>query len=287
MVTGYHYNVDLPEDVSKILENDFWMLENVNADMVDSITEPVKFAAATWIFVTKGSCQADLNLISHSITAPAFVSVKSTQILQPKYISRDFSASIIVMSRRFMENVFLHSSNSPLFTLASRHSVVSVPQDIVPDVAEFIRSLCRILNDTENPYVSQALLFRVLYFIYREGYKCFEPFREELISRQGRMSEQFLALVQEHFRSHRFLDFYAKKMEITPKHLSRTIKSQTGFTAVEWIERFVILEAKVLLKSSNLNIQQISDELNFPSQSFFGKYFKKLTGMSPKEYRNS
>jgi AraC-like DNA-binding protein len=107
------------------------------------------------------------------------------------------------------------------------------------------------------------------------------------MSKQGRMSEQFLYLVQENFREHRFLDFYAKKLEITAKHLSRTVKNQTGYTAVEWIERYVILEAKVLLKSSNLNIQQISDELNFPSQSFFGKYFKKLTGLSPKEYRNS
>ena len=82
------------------------------------------------------------------------------------------------------------------------------------------------------------------------------------------------------------LDFYAQQLEVSPKHLSRTIKAQTGYTAVEWIEKFVILEAKVLLKSSNLNIQQISDELNFASQSFFGKYFKKITGMSPKEFRN-
>ena len=58
-------------------------------------------------------------------------------------------------------------------------------------------------------------------------------------------------------------------------------------TAVSWIERLVVLEAQVMLKSSNLNIQQISDELNFKSQSFFGKYFKKFTGMSPKEFRNS
>ena len=60
------------------------------------------------------------------------------------------------------------------------------------------------------------------------------------------------------------------------------MKNLTGFTAVEWIERYVVLEAKVMLKASNLNIQQISDELNFPSQSFFGKYFKKNVGMSPK-----
>ena len=100
------------------------------------------------------------------------------------------------------------------------------------------------------------------------------------------MSDQFLALVQQNFRKERFLEFYASKLEVTPKHLSRTIKKQTGYTAVEWIERYVILEAKVLLKSSNLNIQQIADELNFPSQSFFGKYFKKLTGVSPKEFLN-
>lgn len=50
---------------------------------------------------------------------------------------------------------------------------------------------------------------------------------------------------------------------------------------------FPILEAKVLLKSTNLTVQQISDNLNFPTQSFFGKYFKKNVGMSPKFYRNS
>ena len=93
--------------------------------------------------------------------------------------------------------------------------------------------------------------------------------------------------MQKNFKEERFLDFYANELSITPKHLSRTVKSQTGFTAVEWIERYVILEAKVMLKSSNMTIQQIADELNFPSQSFFGKYFKKNIGVSPKEYRNT
>lgn len=288
MITGYHYNVELPEDVSKILENDFWVLENINAEMLRSVCGgPVKFSATTWIFISKGNCSAELNLRTHNIEAPCYVNVKSTQILQPKYISEDFQASIVVMSRRFVENIYLHSSNSPLLTMASRHSVVKVPTEMVSDVENFIKSIKEILNDRSNPYASQALSFRVLYFIYNDGYKCFEPYRDELISNQGRMSEQFITLAQEHFREHRFLEFYAKLMDVTPKHLSRTVKKQTGYTAVEWIERFVILEAKVLLKSSNLNIQQISDELNFPSQSFFGKYFKKITGMSPKEYRNS
>ncbi|MDE5552524.1 MAG: helix-turn-helix domain-containing protein, partial [Muribaculaceae bacterium] len=61
----------------------------------------------------------------------------------------------------------------------------------------------------------------------------------------------------------------------------------TGFTAVEWINRYIILEAKVMLSSTNMNVQQIAEELNFPSQSFFGKYFKKATGVSPKDFRNA
>ena len=144
-----------------------------------------------------------------------------------------------------------------------------------------------IIADKKNPYGSQALVFQIMLFIYKVGYKCYEPYKNEVTSRQGRLSDQFLFLVQDNFREHRLLDSDAQKMKITPKYLSRTVKVQTGDSAVEWIERFVILEAKVLLKSSNLNIQQIADELHFPSQSFFGKYFKKLTGMSPKEYRNS
>jgi AraC-type DNA-binding domain-containing proteins len=65
------------------------------------------------------------------------------------------------------------------------------------------------------------------------------------------------------------------------------IKEAGGKSAGEWIDERVILEVKALLKSTNMTIQQISDELNFPTQSSFGKYFKRLTGISPKEYRNN
>lgn len=287
MQTRLHYNLDLPQDVSSIIEHDFWMLENIGPSVLKTLSEPVKFAATTWIVVYKGTGKADINLVSHDIQAPALVSVRSTQIMQPTYLSPDFSASIIVMSKRFSENLFMFLSNSPLQSLTRRHPVVSIPEELVPKFHDFFHSLSEILSDRSNIYASQALLHQVMLFVTKDGYKCYAPFGNEIVSKQGRMSDQFLSLVQENFRKERFLDFYAEKLGVTPKHLSRTVKKQTGYTAVEWIERYVILEAKVLLKSSNLNIQQIADELSFPSQSFFGKYFKKLTGLSPKEFRNS
>lgn len=287
MNLGLHYNINLPQDLTSILEQDFWMLENIGAAMLNTLSEPIKFAASSWIFIFKGTCKADINLVTYDIKAPAVVSVQSSQIMQPKYLSHDFKATVMVVSKRLAENLFMFMNNSPLSALAARHPVTSIPDALLPAFERFIQTTRDIVSDTGNPYGLQALLYNILYFIHREGYKVYEPYANEIVSRQGRMSDQFLILVQKHFRKERFLDFYASLLEVTPKHLSRTVKKQTGFTAVEWIERYVILEAKVLLKSSNLNIQQIADELNFPSQSFFGKYFKKLTGLSPKEFRNS
>lgn len=144
-----------------------------------------------------------------------------------------------------------------------------------------------ISQDINNPFAYQAQVLSMCAFFYSTGQKCYSSYAEPFPKSNNRIPDQFINLVQQNFRKERFLEFYASKLEITPKHLSRTLKALTGNTAVEWIERYVILEAKVLLKSTNMSIQQIADDLNFPSQSFFGKYFKKNVGMSPKEFRNS
>lgn len=91
--------------------------------------------------------------------------------------------------------------------------------------------------------------------------------------------------IQKHYKTERSVNFYANKLFLTAKYLSKVVQENSGKTATNWIDDYVILEAKALLNSSKLTIQQISDELNFPSQSFFGKYFKRKVGMSPKEYR--
>ncbi len=81
--------------------------------------------------------------------------------------------------------------------------------------------------------------------------------------------------------------FYADKLCLTPKYLSKLIRNATGRSAPEWIDAYVILEAKNMLKYSNATIKEIVFRLNFPNQSVFYKFFKARTGMTPTEYRNS
>lgn len=83
----------------------------------------------------------------------------------------------------------------------------------------------------------------------------------------------------------RSVSFYADKMAITHKYLSMCVKSSSGKTPLEWIENNVVPDARAQLASTTRTVQQISDSLGFTTQSDFGRYFKRVTGMSPKAYR--
>jgi AraC-like DNA-binding protein len=104
-------------------------------------------------------------------------------------------------------------------------------------------------------------------------------------SRQEEIYLQFIDLLDNHYSNERQVLFYADRLCITAKHLSQVVKNITGKTALAIIDEYVITEAKALLLSTTMSIQQISDRLNFPSQSVFGKYFKRCTSMTPKECR--
>ena len=109
----------------------------------------------------------------------------------------------------------------------------------------------------------------------------------ESTNRSRLLFEQFISLVAKYHGQYRNVGFYADKLCLTPKYLSKLIKNATGRSAPEWIDAYVILEAKNMLKYSNETIKEIVYKLNFPNQSVFYKFFKARTGMTPSEYRNS
>ena len=109
----------------------------------------------------------------------------------------------------------------------------------------------------------------------------------EVISARAKLVfDHFLQLVTDHHVSERNVKFYADKLCLTPKYLSKLVKSVSGRSAPEWIDSFVILEAKNLLRYSEISIKEIVYKLHFPNQSVFYKFFKSHTGLTPSEYRN-
>ena len=267
-------------------ENKLILFENPSYKSV--VNHPVKLDVVVSIICSKGYMEGTLNLKKFKVRAPGLFIVLADQILQTEHFSDDFTGRTIIMSVPFLEDAFVDIQVSmPLFLSVHENPWIQLNEEELQSMVEYYYLLQRTVRRKENPNLLDTLKYLILAFSYGMGYRFHIVQDESKKSKQDVLVEKFLAIVKENFRSERMIEFYSEKLFLTPKHLSRVIKEKSGKSAGEWIEDHVMLESKALLKSTDKTIQQISHELNFPSQSFFGKYFKRRTGISPKEYRKS
>ncbi|MBL7756406.1 MAG: AraC family transcriptional regulator [Chitinophagaceae bacterium] len=140
-----------------------------------------------------------------------------------------------------------------------------------------------------NPYGREILYhsFHILLYEISALSKRYSNLLSTRLSLKENLVMNFFNLVQKQFTTQRSVQQYASQLNVTPKYLTETVKEFSGKNAGEIIDDFVMLEAKLLLDNPALSIGEIAHTLNFSNQSFFGKYFKRFTGMSPKEYRSA
>lgn len=155
----------------------------------------------------------------------------------------------------------------------------------------FISMVEQELKGSETDFSSEIIGGLIAATIYKVGdilthYLTEHPEVDSPIhNRAEEYFRQFTELLGEHYKHERSVGFYARQLCITPKYLTTLIKRISGKSVSEWIDNYVILEAKTLLKYSNMSVQEIAYYLNFPNQSFFGSYFKRNAGMSPSQYK--
>lgn len=253
----------------------------------DTMDNPHKFDFFMFVKHMAGSAVVKIDMTEFALENPCnLIILAPGQIVSIDKISPDFDADIILMSKRFVEGLMVFVSGRVPFRLNNPQGFAVEHFDENEVASDIIfKAVRNILKDKENPYRLQVVQHILMALFYSsERVRNVEP---EAAARTNAdvITKEFLSIVKENFRKERQLKFYSDALCITPRYLSRVVKECTGASAAEWIERAVVLEARALLKSTNMTVQQISDELNFPSQTFFGKYFKRRVGMSPKEYR--
>lgn len=197
----------------------------------------------------------------------------------------DHDAFAIAMSGTFGDNMMLEPSmHISVSNNIRKKTTFTLDKETTASIYNYCEMLKKLSASPENPYRLQTAIHLTKAFFYSLGY-----FMNQIEDEQNRqtngISERFLKLLESNFKHHRNLEFYADKMSMTSKYLSAKIKSETGKNAMEWIEEIVTTFAKQQLQTTGLTVQQIGEELNFPDQSVFGKYFKRIVGISPKAYR--
>ncbi|MBQ8223405.1 MAG: AraC family transcriptional regulator [Bacteroidales bacterium] len=248
--------------------------------------EPFKVDMTMAIIYEKGSANLKINMKEYHVEAPSVLVVLNDQIYQPLGHSDDLRSKIILMSRSFSDSLFINSGEIlPLQSSIVKNPVMKIANE-ENVFGQFYQLLLNIASSPRQEYKLEAARHLTLSMFY--GYSHQKHDVKEVktaTNRQDDILQTFIELLEKHHKKEREVYFYADKMCITPKYLSQVVKDLHGKTALDLIEEYVIAEAKSLLLSTKMTIQQISDELNFPSQSVFGKYFKRVTGLSPKEYR--
>lgn len=145
-----------------------------------------------------------------------------------------------------------------------------------------------LLTEHEDKYRSLTLLEYLKIFFFEACHILESNEQKSHIPRKERViTNRFFKLAENNFKENRKVEFYAREIGISHKHLANTMKKTTGKYPSEWLEDYAILEAKKMLRYSDDSVQNIAFDLNFATPSHFGKFFKAKTGLTPKQFRDN
>jgi AraC-like DNA-binding protein len=265
--------------------DDFILTDDIRSVPFFDFTCKIEVVAIT--ICLKGSIGGTLDLRDYLFPENSFIIVSPGQTVRYSYLSDDFYGLFIIMSKRFTDTIELNIKDS-LFTslYLKENPAIQLKSKELKMLLDYYAMLGKIVGMQNNPnrkemvrLMLQAFFFGMSNFRHHLHANTIQKSRKEI------HFEAFYNAILKHHKESRKVGFYANKLCLTPQYLSAIIKDVTGKSAREWIDNYIIMEAKLLLKSTDTSIQNISDSLGFPNQSFFGKFFKQHTGMSPKEYR--
>ena len=244
-----------------------------------------KIDVTTILIYDKGEVHVSIDMRDYHIKAPAVLTVLPNSTFCYFSHSDDLEYKTMVMSEAFNNSLFQNVDRMHPLRDSVLNNPVQEGEEVVYVYNRYISMLVDLIKGSPTNYKLEAVKHLTLAMFYAYSNTKHAPMSER-VGRKDELYARFTQLVHRHFRTSRDVSFYADELCVTVKYLSSVVKEKNGIPALDFIEQYVITECKALLSSTTMTIQQIADALHFPSQSVFGKYFKRVTGLSPREYRN-
>lgn len=253
------------------------------------VNYPIKLTFTIVMFVISGGVRVRINLENFDVSAGDVATVFRGNI--GEFCSRlpGTRMAVIAFSDDFFNVVKNVDTAISIQQYVYMNPVLHLDEKFMDEALDIYRRMKSKLSETDNAFREGALHGYAQVLMY-DAYNYFEKSINSdagsgtEYSRNQEIYTSFIRAVQKNYARERRITFYADMLCISPKYLSQVVKSVTGRLAGDWISDYVILEAKALLKSNRYTVLQVCDMLSFSNPSFFGKYFKRKTGMSPKAY---
>lgn len=285
----------LPPGEDIHIGDDFFIIDVKEGGVGDFLRYPFRVDAFLVIFCEKGGYDVEINLRRYHIEDNSLTVCIPGNIIKVVpgeegtgvgrfvafAVSRSFISSIRFDFSKFFDFHLLFVQD-PRISLGTQELFFC--SHYFHLIKEVIGSGIQGKSEAVEPLVES--LMHVLAGLIKKNARLIQMDSKSSQSRLNILFERFMSLVSEYHSTERGMAFYADRLGMTPKYLSKLIKQVSGRSAPDWIDSFVIQEAKSMLKYTDDSIKEIVYKLNFVNASVFYKFFKAQTGMTPSEYRN-
>ena len=247
----------------------------------------MKVDVDTIIFCRKGTAHIEIDLIPYEIVANTQLIIIAGSIVHNISNSDDFKISYITFKHEVYDEATAQLEPSFTFFL-KEYPCVQLGEKRINKMNYLVEAMEDFYNEKTNCFRVKIFKNNIQSFlldVYDKTRTLFKIDKSEEVGRREELFIKFIHLIHKYCPQQREVGFYAEKLYITSRYLSSITQNVADKSAKYIIDKHAIQRIKIMLKYSNMSIQDISYELNFPDQSFFSRYFKKHTGMSPLEYR--
>lgn len=271
--------VDLPTEVLA------WT--NVTEDILNIYKQSYRLQACIVAICTEGFMKASINLLDYEIHPNDLITLLPGTIIQFREKTEKVSLCFAGFSSKCAGRINLIKNIGDAYPKLIEQPVLPLDKEIADYMKDYFALLSRAsYNDNFSipPEITDLSLQTILTsikLVYRK-----HATENSNSNRKKEICRELIQAITENYKDERRAQFYADKLGVSLQHLSTTVKQVTGKSVLDTIAYVVIMDAKARLKGTNMTIQEIAYSLNFPSASFFGKYFRRYVGMTPLEFRN-
>ncbi|MBQ0075285.1 MAG: helix-turn-helix transcriptional regulator [Prevotella sp.] len=272
------------------IDNEIALVKSLRS--IPEMNEPRRMSLCLFVgMCTSGVCSVSVNGKKRMVERNQVMLITDESVIDSINYSSDFDGIGFYVSYRLLQEILKDITNmSDVFLLTHNHPVFSI-NDVERNMMErYFNEVKFRVEMNAHRYRLQVVRLILLTMIYDLS-NAFDRVlmnstKEDKQSRSERIFVRFIQHVEHHFKEQRQVQWYANLMGLSPKYLCEIITNVSRRSPNEWIDKFVTTEIRNQLRHTNKRISQIAEEMNFPTQSFFGKYFKENVGVSPSDYRN-
>lgn len=284
------YSIQHHQEIFQLssIKKDFFFIELGKESTYSN--EPRRSETYSITYLKEGQIELQAGVTNQVVNAPAIMAIgpstvrsikpsKTETVLQIIYFTDDFLLEKQSNIFYLMEFDFFENNDDHVLSLNVKN-------------AKKFKNIFNLIKNTVNiNHIHEAALIKSYIYIIIHEINALHVFEQKHLTFPKNMEKvtpivgKFKKLMMKEYLKHHSVNFYADRLNVTAKHLSETLKKQTGKTAGQWLNEIITLEAKVLLQNKDLSIAEISEILHFSDQSVFGKFFKTNTELTPIKYR--